>query len=93
MRLPRVANTPTQLRIDRYRRRIDGKVCTAHPTKCQGPGRVGCAHHCPRSAWIALLQLHRQVCVVEELFPGAVSLVAEVNVHEGVVLGPDGLLG
>ena len=28
--------------------------------------------------------------MVEELFPGAVSLVAEVNVDEGIVLWPDG---
>jgi len=29
--------------------------------------------------------------VVEELFPASVSVVAEVDVDEGVVAGPDGL--
>ena len=38
-----------------------------------------------------LFQFYRPVGVVEELFPGVVPLVAEVDVHERVVLGPDRL--
>ena len=38
------------------------------------------------------LQFNRPVSVVEELFPAFVSVVAEVEVDEGVVPGLDGLL-
>ena len=38
-----------------------------------------------------LFQFHRPVSVVEELFPAFVSVVAEVDVDEGIVPGFDGL--
>lgn len=36
-------------------------------------------------------KFNRPVCVVEELFPAFVSLVAEMDVDEGIVAGFDGL--
>lgn len=38
-----------------------------------------------------LFQLYGPVSVVEELFPASVAVVAEVDVHEGIVPGFDGL--
>ena len=40
----------------------------------------------------ASFQFDGPVCVVEELFPAFVSLVAEMDVDEGIVPGLDGLL-
>jgi len=39
-----------------------------------------------------LFQFDGPVCVVEELFPAFVSLVAEMDVDEGVVAGPSVLI-
>lgn len=75
------------------------RPCRCHAQKAGGraPGSPVASRWVPLWArgpplWALLLQFHGPVGVVEELLPGAVSLVAQVEVEHGAVLGLDGLL-